>query len=92
MDCNKGQALKHWWFQFVVLEKTHESLLDCKEVKPVNLKWNQPWLFIEMTHAEAKAPIPWPFDVNSPLIWKDPNAGKDSRQKEKGVAKDEMVG
>ena len=91
-DCNKGWAPKPWCFQLVVLEKSLESPLDCKEVKPVNLKGNQPWIFIEMTHAKAKAAIPWPPDVKSWLIGKDPDAGKDWGQKGKGVAEDEMVG
>ena len=60
-----------------MLEKTLESLLDSKEIKPVNLKGNQLWAFIEWTDAEAKAPIFWPADTNSLLIGKDPDAGKD---------------
>ena len=76
----------------MVLEKTPESPLNNREIKLVNLKGNQPWIFIEMTHAEAKAPVPWPLDVKSQLIGKDPDAGKDWKQKEKGMAEDEMVG
>ena len=71
----------NWCFQTVVLEKTLESPLDCKEIKPVNPKRNQPWIPIGST--DAKAPILWPPDVKSQLIGKDPDAGKDWRQKEK---------
>ena len=74
----------YWCFWIVVLEKTLESLLDYKEIKPVNLKGNQLWIFIGQNDAEAEAPKPWPPDVNSWLIWKDPDAGKDWGQEEKG--------
>ena len=74
------------------LEKTLESLLDCKEIKPVHPKGNQPWIFIGRTDAEAEAPILWTPDVKSWLIGKDPDAGKDGGQEEKGTAEDEMVG
>ena len=80
---------KNWHFWTVVLEKTRESPLDCKEIKPVNTKVNQPWIFIERTDAEA--PILWPPDAKSSLIGKDPDAEKDLRQKEKGAGEDEMV-
>ena len=73
----------------MVLEKTLESLLDCKEIIPVNSKENQPWIFIGMTDAEA--PILWPPDAMNWLFGKDPDAGKDWRQKEKRVAEDEVV-
>ena len=73
----------------MVLEKTPESPLDCKEIKPVNPKENQ---YIGRADAEAEAPILWPPDVKSRLIGKDPNAGKDRRQEEKGMTEDEMVG
>ena len=76
----------------VVLEKTLESPLDCKEIKPVNPKGNQCWIFIGKTDAEAETPILWPPDAKSQLIGKDPNAGKDWRQEEKGKKEDEMVG
>ena len=76
----------------VVLEKTLESPLDCKEIKPVNFKENQPWIFIGRTDAEAETPIFWPPDVKNRLIGKDPDAGKDWRQEEKGMTEDEMVG
>ena len=88
----EGWALKNWYFQIVVLEKTLESPLDCKEIKPVNSKGNQPWIFIGRTNAEAEAPILWPPDANSQLFGKDPDAGKDWRKKEKGKIEDEMVG
>ena len=81
----------NWCLWTVVLKKTLESPLDCKKIKPVNLKGNQPWLFIGRTDAEAEAPILWPSDVKSRLIGKDPDAGKDWRQ-EKGMTVDEMVG
>ena len=83
---------KNWCFWTVVLEKTFESPLDCKEIKPVNPKENQPWVFIGRTDAEAEAPILWPPDAKSWLIWKDPDAGRDWRQEKKGMTKDEMVG
>ena len=89
VDCKEGWALKNWWFWFVVLEKTLESPLDCKEIKLVNLKGNQPWIFIGRTDAEA--PILWPPDGKSWLIGKGPDAGKNWRQKEKRMAADEMV-
>ena len=74
-----------------MLERTLESPLDSK-IKPVNLKGNQPWIFIGRTDADAEAPILWTPDVKSQLIGKDPDAGKNWRQKEKGTAEDEMVG
>ena len=76
----------------VALEKTLESPLDCKEIKSVNPKVNQPWIFTGRTDAEAEAPILRPPDAKSRLIGKDPDAGKDWRQKEKGTTEDEMVG
>ena len=82
---------KNWCFQTVVLEKTLESHLDCKEIKPVHPKRSQPWIFIGRTDAEAEAPILWPPDAKSQLMRRDPDAGKDWRQEEKG-ATDEKVG
>ena len=73
------------------LEKTLESPLDSKEIKPVNPKGNQPWTFTGRTDAEAEAPILWPHDVKNQLIEKDPDAEKDWRQKEKRAAEDEVV-
>ena len=75
----------------MVLEKTLESLLDCKELKPVNCKGNQPWIFIEKIDAEAEAPILLPPDVKNWLTGKEPDAGEDWRQ-ENGTTEDEMVG
>ena len=77
--------------QIMGLEKTLESSLGCKEIKPVNPKGNQPWIFIGRTVAEAAVPILWPHNAKSQLIEKDPDAGKYWSQKEKGAAEDEMV-
>ena len=85
-------ALKNGCFQIVILEKTLESPLDCKEIKPVNPNGNQPCIFIGRTDAEAEALILWPPNAKNWLTGKDPDAGKDWRQKEKGMAEDEMVG
>ena len=85
-------VLKNWCFWTVVLEKTLESPLDCKEIKPVNPKGNQSWIFILGTDAEAEAPILCPADAKRRLIRKDPDAEKYWRQKEKGMTEDEMVG
>ena len=92
-DHKEGWAMKNWCFQTVVPEKTLESLLDIKEIKPVNPKGNQPWIVIGRTDAEAEAetPVLGPFNVKSQLIGKDPDAGKDWRQKEKRAAENEMV-
>ena len=87
----EGWVPKNWCFWTVVLEKTLESPLDCKEIKPVNPKGNQPWIFTGRTDAEA--PTLWPSDVKSQLIRKDHDAaGKDWRLEEKGMTEDEMVG
>ena len=75
----------------MVLEETLESPSDYKEIKPVNPKGNQPWIFIGRADTEAEAPIIWPPDVKSQLIGKDPDARKDRKQKEKGAAEDEMA-
>ena len=75
-----------------MLEKTLESPLGCKEIQPVNPKGNQSWIFIGKTDAEAEAPVLWPLDAENWLIGKDPDAGKDWRQEEKGVTEDEMGG
>ena len=85
LDYKEGLALKNWCFWTVVLEKTLESPLDCKEVQPVYPKGDQSWVFIGKTDAEAETPILWPPDVKSWLIWKDPDAGKDWGQEEMGV-------
>ena len=83
---------KNWCFWIVVLGKTLESPSDSKEIKPVNPKGNQPWIFTWKTDAEAEAPMLWPPDAKSWLIWIDPDAGQDWRREEKGTAEDEMVG
>ena len=75
-----------------MLEKTLESPLDCKEIQPVHPKGDQSWVFIGRTDVEAETPILWPPDSKSWLIWKDPDAGKDWGQEEKGTTEDEMVG
>ena len=87
LDHNEGWALKNWCFWIVVLEKTLKSPWDWKEIKAVNPKGNQSWIFIGRTDAEAEAPILWPPDLKSWLIGKDPDAGNDWRQKEKGVGR-----
>ena len=92
LDCEEGWAPKNWCFWTVVLEKTLESPLDCKEIQPVHPKGNKSRVFIGRTDAEAEAPILWPLDVKNRLIWKDPDAGKDWRQEEKGITGDETVG
>ena len=90
-DHKDSWVSKNWCFQIVVLEMTLESLLDSKEIKPVNSKWNQPWIFIGRTDAEAEAPILWPPDAKSRLIGKYLDSGKAWRQKEEEAAEDEMV-
>ena len=92
LDHKESWAPKIWCFWAVVLEKTLESPLDSKEIKPVNPKENQSWIFIGRTGAESEVLILWPPDVKSWLISKDPDAGKDWRQDEKGMTEDEMVG
>ena len=92
LDCKKSWALKNWCFWTVVLEKTLESPLDCKEIQPVHPNENQSWIFIGRTDAEAETPILWPPDAKNWLIRKDPDAGKDWRQEDKEMIEDEMVG
>ena len=92
LDYRESWAPKNWCFWTVVLEKTPESHLDCKEIKPVNPKGNQSWIFIGSTDAEAKTPILWPPDVKNWPIGKDPDAGKDWRWEEKRTTEDEMIG
>ena len=92
LNSKKGRVPKNWCFQTVVLEKTLEGPLDSKEIKSVNPKGNQPWIFFGRNDAEAEAPILWPPDSNSWLTGKDPLAGKDWSQKEKRATKNEMVG
>ena len=92
LDHKEGWAPKNWCFWTVVLEKTLQSPLDCKEIKPLNPKGNQSWIFIGRTDAEAEAPMLWPPDAKSQIIRKDPGAGQDWRQEEKGMIEDELVG
>ena len=92
LNNKKGWALKNWCLWTVVLEKTLESTLDSKEIKPVNLKGNQPWILVGRTDAEAETLVFWSSDVNSWLLGKVPDAGKDWGQKEKRASEDEMAG
>ena len=92
LDYKESWALKNWCFWTVVLEKTLESPLDSKEIQPVHPKGNQSWVFIGRTAVEAETPILWPPDTKSWLIGKDPHAGKDWAQEEKGTTEDEMDG
>ena len=87
----EGWVLKNQGFWIVLLEKTLKSPVDCKEIKPVHPKGNQPWRYTGKTDVKAEAPILWPPDAKRWLIGKDPDAGKDWRHKEKGTAEDEMV-
>ena len=92
LDYKESWVPKNWCFWTVVLEKTLESPLDCKEIQPVHSKGDQSWVFIGRTDIEAEIPILWPPDAKSWLIWKDPDAGKNWGQKEKWMTEDEMVG
>ena len=92
LDYKESWAPKNWCFWTVVLEKTRESPSDCKKIKQVNPEGNQSWIFIGRTDAEAETPILWPPDAKNWLFGKDPDAGKDWRQEERGTTEDEMVG
>ena len=92
MDYKESWLPNNWCFWTVVLEKTLESPLNCKEIWPVHRKGNQSWVFIGRSDVEAKTPILWPPYVKSWLIWKDPDAGKDWGREEKGTTEDEMAG
>ena len=92
LDYKESWAPKNWCFWTVLLEKTLESPLYCKEIQPVHPKGDQSWVFIGRTDVEAETPILWPPHVKSWLIWKDCDAGKDWGQEEKGTTEDEMVG
>ena len=92
LDYKENWAPKNWCFCTVVLEKTLESPLDCKEIQPIHPNGDQYWVFIGRTDVEAETPILRPPDTKSWLLWKDPDAGKDWGQKEKGTIEDEMVG
>ena len=91
LDHKEGCVLKNWCVLIVVLKETLESPLDCKEIKPVNPKGNQSWIFIGRTDAE-QVPVLWPSDGKSQLIGKDPDVGKDKAHEEKGATENEMVG
>ena len=92
LDYEQSWVHKNWCFWTVVLDKTLKSLLGCKEIQPVHPKGNQPWILIGRTDVKAETPILWPPDVKSWLTWKDPDAGRDWGQEEKGTTEDEMVG
>ena len=92
LDYKESWAPKNWFFWTVVLEKTFKSLLDYKEIKPINPEGNQSWIYIGRIDAEAETPILWPPNAKNWLIGKDPDAGKDWRQEEKGTTEDEMAG
>ena len=91
LDYKESWAPKNWCFWTVVLEKTLESHLDCKEIQPVHPKRDQCWVFTGRTDVEADTPVLWPSDANSWLIGKDPDAGKDWGHEEKGMTEYEMV-
>ena len=92
VDCKESWTLKNWCFWTVVLEKTLESSLDCKEIQPVHPKGDQSWVFFGRNDVEAETPILWPPHVKSWLIGKDSDAGRDWGQEEKGTTEDEMAG
>ena len=92
LDCEESWVPKNWCFCIVVLEKTLESPLDCKEIQPVHPKGDQSWVFIRRTDAEAETWVLWPPEAQNWLIWKDPDARKDWGQEEKGTTEDEIVG
>ena len=92
LDYKQSWVPKNWCFWTVLLEKTLESPLDCKEIQSVHPKGDESWVFIGRTDDEADGPIVWPPHEKSWLIWKDPDARKDWRQEEKGTTVDEMVG
>ena len=92
LDYKESWVPKNWCFWTVVLEKTLQCPLDCKEIQPIHPKGDRSWLFTVRTDAEAETPILWPPDAESWLFWKDPDAGKDWGQEKKGTTEDEMVG
>ena len=92
LDCEEGWVPKNWCFWTVVLEKTLESPLDCKEIQPVHSEWDQPWMFFGRNDAEGETPVLWPPHWKSWLIGKDSDAGRDRGQEEKGTTEDEMAG
>ena len=92
LDCEESWALKNWCFWTVVLEKTLESPLDCKEIQPVHSKGDQPWVFFGRNDAKAETPVLWPPHAKSWLIGKDSDAGRGWGQEEKGTTENEMAG
>ena len=92
LDCEESWVPKNWCFWTVVLQKTLESPLDCKEIQPVHPKGDQSWVFTGRTDVETETPILWPPDVKTRLIGKDPDAGKYRGQEEKGTTEDELSG
>ena len=92
LDCEESRVLKNWCFWTMVLEKTLESPLDCKEIQPVYSEGDQSWVFFGRTHAKAETLILWPPHAKSWLIGKDPDAGRDWGQEDKGMIEDEMTG
>ena len=92
LDCEESWAPKNWCFWTIVFEKTLESPLDCKEIQPVHPKGDESWVFTGRTDVEAETLILWPLHAKSWLIWKDPDAGRDWGQEEKGTTEDEMAG
>ena len=92
LDCEEGWVLKNWCFWTIVLEKTLESPLDCKEIQPVDSKGNQSWVFFGRNDAKAETPIIWPPHAKCWLIGKDSHAGRDWGQEEKGMTEDKMAG
>ena len=91
LDCEEGWALKNWYFWTVVLEKTLEGPLDCKEIQPVHSEGDQPWDFFGRNDAKAETPVLWPPHGKSWLAGKDSDAGRDWGQEEKGTTEDEMA-
>ena len=92
LEYKESWALKNWCFWTVVLKKTIESPLDFKEIQPVHPKGDKSWVFIGRTDVETETPVFWPPDAKGWFIWKDPDAGNDWGQEEKGTTEDEMVG
>ena len=92
LDCEEGWAPKNWCFWTVVLEKTLESPVDCKEIQPVHSEGDQPWDFFGRTDAKAETPVLWPPHAKSWLTGKDPDAGRNCGQEKKGTTEDEMAG
>ena len=92
LDCEESWAPKNWCFWTVVLEKTLESPLDCKQIQPIHSEGDQPWDFFGRNDAKAETPVLWPPHAKSWLIGQDSDAGRDCRQEEKGMTEDEIAG